>query len=623
MQQNIRIRTPDHVELQFEPAGPVSRFAALCLDLLLILLAGFFILLASQVIMPLWLGSGSKAGMFWWGAIAVLLLFLLKWTYFALFEVLMRGQTPGKRLMGIRSIRDDGLPLGLRESAIRNLLRAADVLPPPTYLLGGLCALYQKRGKRLGDLAAGTIVVRESYGDVSEESSSLETGAEWAARLEAGRSRQAVTLPRGKIEASQVGLIREFMSRRRDLNPEKRSLLAWQIARPFLEMMGAEPSQVEARSDRRDYCERLLNDILERAAGQSGADSSQRKAGIPSKAAGEGSAGMRKRAQWKRFSKQVHSMLRRGPRALRALAPQSLDQLIVRYRRVTADLARAHSLGAEPEVVRELNRMAVAGHNLLYGHIKRRRPQSSGGGWFSAIARAVRSRMGAVALSAAFLFIPAVIGYFAVQLNPDLAYELVGDGFLDFQPATAESLHNFPSLTRPAVASQILTNNVQVALIAFGLGLTAGVGTALILVFNGAHIGGVAGWFAMKGNSRALWGWIMPHGGMELLAIVLAGAAGFVLAEAILSPGRLRRSEALKRVGGRALTIELGCILLLIAAAVVEGFVSPSQIPYWMRIGVLATTLSAAILYLAAAGRETSQQRDRHNQGSLTSHAAP
>ncbi len=89
----------------------------------------------------------------------------------------MRGQTPGKRLLGLRVIREDGLPVGLKESLLRNLLRVADLQPGMTYVLGMVCLVRDSKGRRLGDIVAGTIVVRDGLKDVSF----TKAGAVWAA----------------------------------------------------------------------------------------------------------------------------------------------------------------------------------------------------------------------------------------------------------------------------------------------------------------------------------------------------------------------------------------------------------------------------------------------------------
>jgi uncharacterized membrane protein SpoIIM required for sporulation len=310
----------------------------------------------------------------------------------------------------------------------------------------------------------------------------------------------------------------------------------------------------------------------------------------------------KKLEQWIGFYERAQTLLRGGPRALRRLSGPELARLIDEYQALTADLARARSLGAARETVDQLNRIAVAGHNLLYGQI-RLRQSASASHCPGSFARAVRKHAHAVALSALMFFGSALASFLAVQLYPSLGYDLVAEGFIEFDPATPDNLHSIPSLARPVVSSLIISNNIQVTLLAFGFGLTAGIGTTVLLIFNGIHLGSVAGWMTVHGKDRALWGWIMPHGGTELLAICLAGAAGYILAGAIVAPGQARRSAALKNVGGDALTIELGCMVMLLIAGVIEGFVSPSGIDYPSRVAVLAVSLSAWAIYFLGAGR--------------------
>jgi len=309
-----------------------------------------------------------------------------------------------------------------------------------------------------------------------------------------------------------------------------------------------------------------------------------------------------KLAQWTGFHQRAETLLRAGPRALRRLRPDEITRLMDDYQALTADLARARSLGAARETVDQLNRIALAGHNLLYGRIRLREAGDSAP-VFGSFAAAVRRHAWAVTLSALMFFGSALASFVAVQLDPALGYDLLADEFIDFDPATPENLHDIPSLARPVVSSLIISNNIQVTLLAFGFGLTAGIGTTVLLIFNGIHLGSVAGWMTLHGKERALWGWIMPHGATELLAICLAGAAGYLLASALVAPGRFRRATALKRIGGQALTIELGCMMMLVFAGLIEGFVSPSAIDYPSRIGVLLASLALWATYFLAAGR--------------------
>ena len=305
--------------------------------------------------------------------------------------------------------------------------------------------------------------------------------------------------------------------------------------------------------------------------------------------------------QWQQFSERVQTLLRGRRKALKKLSADELASLINDYQNIAADLARARSLGADQGTVDRLNRIAVAGHNLLYGYM-RKPSQAKPRDGLVRFAREVRNHAWPVMLSIAMFFGSAMISYVAVQSNPSLGYDLLAEGFIDFDPAHQENLHEIPSLARPIVSSSIITNNIQVTLLVFGLGLTAGIGTTVLLIFNGIHLGSVAGWLTLQGKERALWGWIMPHGGTELLAICLAGAAGYMLAGAILMPGQLRRSAALARVGGAALTIELGCMVMLVIAGFIEGFVSPSGIDYTTRIAVLGLSLSLWATYFLGAG---------------------
>lgn len=141
-----RVETPEGVDLLFRPAGLVPRALAFALDLAI--RAALLLLMAMALAMFGDFGIGAGA----------LLLFLVQWWYMVLFEVLNQGRTPGKYWLGLRVIHDDGTPVGWASSLTRNLLRFVDLLPFG-YFLGALCCLSHPSFKRLGDLAAGTLVV--------------------------------------------------------------------------------------------------------------------------------------------------------------------------------------------------------------------------------------------------------------------------------------------------------------------------------------------------------------------------------------------------------------------------------------------------------------------------------
>src|SRR5918996_6122765 len=153
--QRLQVETPEHVTLDLEIAGVGSRALAALIDMLI--LAGSA--LGTIIVVGIIAGFGVTLGSLG-GAVLLLVGFAVWNGYFILFEGLRQGQTPGKRFVGIRVVGDTGNAVGLGAAVARNLLRIADFLPPP-YLIGALLVALHPRGKRLGDLVAGTVVARD------------------------------------------------------------------------------------------------------------------------------------------------------------------------------------------------------------------------------------------------------------------------------------------------------------------------------------------------------------------------------------------------------------------------------------------------------------------------------
>jgi uncharacterized RDD family membrane protein YckC len=158
MQQKLSIDTPEQINLEYELAGPGSRFMALFVDLMIQSLA--------VVVIVLVLAIGGVAvnpfrgGRSWMLALTMLLVFAVQWGYFAVFEILWKGQTPGKRQAGIRVINETGREASVYEAVARNLLRAVDALPGP-YALGAIVMFLSPQSKRIGDYVAGTVVIHD------------------------------------------------------------------------------------------------------------------------------------------------------------------------------------------------------------------------------------------------------------------------------------------------------------------------------------------------------------------------------------------------------------------------------------------------------------------------------
>jgi uncharacterized RDD family membrane protein YckC len=154
----LTIETPEQTVLEFEVAGVGSRFLALAYDTLLQILVGIgllIIFLIAGVALP-----GATQSGIWFAAVIILAYFVLYFGYFAIFEVLWNGQTPGKKKEGLRVIKDSGRPITPAEAVGRNLMRIVDQLPA-FYAVGICSVLLSRQNKRLGDFVTGTIVVHE------------------------------------------------------------------------------------------------------------------------------------------------------------------------------------------------------------------------------------------------------------------------------------------------------------------------------------------------------------------------------------------------------------------------------------------------------------------------------
>jgi uncharacterized membrane protein SpoIIM required for sporulation len=154
-----------------------------------------------------------------------------------------------------------------------------------------------------------------------------------------------------------------------------------------------------------------------------------------------------------------------------------------------------------------------------------------------------------------------------------------------------------------------MTNNIQVAILAFAGGTLLGVFTLYLLAQNGLMLGIVAGASQALGFAPNLWGFVAAHGVIELSVIFIAGGAGLQLGWSVIRPGLLTRRAALVLAARRAAQLLLGCIPLLMIAGTIEGFVSPSDLPLAAKLAVSFTSGVLMYGYLLLAGREPKQAR--------------
>jgi uncharacterized RDD family membrane protein YckC len=242
----ISIDTPELVSIEMPLAGIGSRFVALLVDYLLWTVALILLILLATLLKPA-LDSFNKLSAQWAEAIFIFLVFLFNWGYFTLFEAFWNGQTPGKKVAKIRVIQRSGRSIGLVESMARNLVRYVDQLPF-FYAVGVITMFITKQHQRLGDLAAGTLVVRDREPETPlwGESSSRTFTAQIFATAAIPEPHHGVTLPTsaiGKLASSDLEVLESFFSRRLDMSLETRALLAGRIAAAIQAKSGLEIPQ--------------------------------------------------------------------------------------------------------------------------------------------------------------------------------------------------------------------------------------------------------------------------------------------------------------------------------------------------------------------------------------------
>ena len=302
---------------------------------------------------------------------------------------------------------------------------------------------------------------------------------------------------------------------------------------------------------------------------------------------------------WERLQALVER--HKGRRPLSAVEVKELGTL---YRAVASDLAQARRDYPQQRVTLYLNRLLTQAHSAIY--------QADVSNWREAaryIAHTIPHtyrQTGVFTLIAFLLFlIPAVIGFRLAYTNPDVAEPL---GLVKERETLANNdvWTDIPVDERPYVSAFIMSNNIRVAILAFGGGVAFGVFTVYLLMMNGVTIGAVLGLAAHYGLGDTLLNFIFAHGVIELSVIFMSGGAGLQLGWALITPGLRSRKDALGLAARRAVPLVVIAIPLLIAAGLIEGFVSPSSRPFSLKVAVGLCSGAVMYGYLLLPARATS-----------------
>ncbi|HEY2783591.1 MAG TPA: stage II sporulation protein M [Fimbriiglobus sp.] len=312
-------------------------------------------------------------------------------------------------------------------------------------------------------------------------------------------------------------------------------------------------------------------------------------------------------------------MDRRGVRALTVEEVKRLGRL---YRQVSVDLSQARAAGEDPNLLQYLNTLAGRAHGRVYA-TKPVRLRPLFGFVTGGFARMIRRNWRAVGVAAAIFLLTTLVSWLAVVHNPEVAYSLFDEQTVEYENLRLEKQKGeyrgnftFDVSKSPLVAAQIIGNNVKVAIMGFAFGSLGCVLGVFLLIYNGRMLGTLSGLVWNGGYFLGFYSLILTHGVLELSAICISTAGGLRLGWAWVAPGRLSRGDAFRTASHDAFGLLAGSVLLLVAAGVIEAFVTPHFGPV-VRWSVAGGTGVLLTLYVAFAGR--SESADQSSPPNITS----
>ncbi|WP_134684459.1 stage II sporulation protein M [Brevibacillus migulae] len=300
------------------------------------------------------------------------------------------------------------------------------------------------------------------------------------------------------------------------------------------------------------------------------------------------------RATWA----QLERLLERFHKHPNRVTAEEIDQMTTLYKKVSSHLAFMRTYYPQDETTLYLNQLTAQAHNVTFKQAYSS-PNRLWQFFQTYFIRLIEARLGFIGIATLLFLLGGAFGFASVYTDPLNLYAILPAEIAEnVDPHRLGEGHD--QINSPVISTTIMVNNMQVAMLAFVSGITFGLFTLYLLLYNGLIIGALAALFLHAGKTYEFWAYILPHGIIELTAIFIAGGAGLYMGYRMLVPGRFSRKHQLLQAAKESAQLLLGTLPLFVIAGVIEGFVTPSALSLevkYLFAGLTLLLLLAAYLY--------------------------
>ena len=283
----------------------------------------------------------------------------------------------------------------------------------------------------------------------------------------------------------------------------------------------------------------------------------------------------RREENWQRLD----SLLRKvEQKKLKSLKSGEIRELASLYRSVAADLARARTQEVGNTLIQSLQSLTTRAYTQIYQGSRKQEWQAAVEFYRFGFPAVVQQTFPYIATATALFILGGLVGWWYAWQDPSFMSLIVPNQIISQVRDKGELWMGSIVGIEPLASSNIMINNISVSFVAVAGGITAGLYTIYIMIFNGLLIGAVGTLVAQNNLAYPFWAFVFPHGSIELPAIFFAGGAGLLIAKAIIFPGKYRRRDAIKYYSSLAAQLVFGTVPMLIIAGIIEGFFSPNPI---------------------------------------------